>query len=115
LSLPQSNATLTSIRAAGLTEDWNQAATTGTVKWSGASPAYVRERVIVSAANGTLDEFRRTSIIVPGNLTPAVSITRGDAVTFTYAGTSRTRTVRDYAARLLPGMLSTVLIELEDA
>lgn len=114
MSLPQANATLTSIRAAGLTEDWNASATVGTSKWAGASPAYVRERVVVSAANGTLDEFRRTSIIVPGNLTPAVSIARGDAVTFTYAGQPHTRTVRDYAARLLPGMLSTVLLELED-
>lgn len=112
--LPQSNATLLEIRGAGFTADADRAATTGTPKWAGAASAYVRERNVVSTAAQRLDRYKRTQLIIPGDLRPAVELQSGDTVIFDYAGAQRTRVVQNFAAQLLGGVPQTIRIELAD-
>jgi plastocyanin len=115
VTLVQSNATLTRVNAQGFSADADEAATTGSVKWQGSTRAYVTEETIRSVEGQRADVLVVTSVIIPANVTPSVSIETGDTVTFTYAGASHTRTVRNHRAALLPGMPSTVKIHFQDA
>lgn len=112
--LPQRNAVLTAITGPGFSADGDQAATTGTAKWSGSSDAYVTEEQVTSTQAGRLDLFQKDAIVIPGDLRPTVEVVLGDAVSFVYAGVEQTRTVRGVRARLLNGARQTVKIDLED-
>lgn len=114
MSLPQVNARLKSIEGGGFTEDYDAPATVGTLKWEGDTGVYVTESVMQSTASGRLDRFKRTTVIIPGNLRPVVDLQSGDMLTYDYAGTEFKRKVVDYQAHMLPGLPQTVKIDVED-
>ncbi len=116
MSLPQSNARLLSIVPPNNAEDYDSPGTAGTPKWSGDTDAYITESVIQSTSQGRLDRYKRTSIVIPGDLRPAVDLATGDVVTYSYAGVMFARKVVDFRAAVLPTVrtFSTVKVELED-
>jgi plastocyanin len=113
--IPQVNATLHRIDAQGFTADSDEPATTGTTLWEGVTRAYVTEETMRTVEGQRADVLVLTSIIIPGDLRPSVTIQPGQTVTFEYAGGEHTRTVRNHRAALLPGVATSVKIHLEDA
>lgn len=117
MALPQVNARLKSIVPPGGSEDYDNPGSAGTPKWAGDIGAYVTESVIQSTSQGRLDRLKRTAIVIPGDLRPAVDLATGDVLTYDYAGLTHSRKVVDFQAHLLPTAraFATVKVELEDA
>lgn len=114
MTLPQVNARLKSIVGPGGSEDYDYSGDAGAPKWEGDIGAYVTEKVQTSTAQGRLDRFKRTTVIIPGDLRPPVDLQQGDTLTYDYAGVTFTRKVREFQAHLLAGMPATVRIDVED-
>lgn len=115
MSLPQVNATLTAITAAGTSDDYDTPAGVGAAKWEGAAGAYVTERVLTGLQPGRVDRFRSTQIVIPGDLSPRVELAQGDTVAYRYAGAARTGRVLNFEAHLLAGVTPTVRVSFENA
>lgn len=114
--LPQANALLTSIDAAGAPADFDQAAGAGSSVWTGAEPAYYTERRERVVRGGNSDvELRRYLTIrsAIGRL-----LDTGQSVTFEHAGATVVGTVQlvevsDFAG--VPDSLQTTDAVLEVA
>jgi hypothetical protein len=114
MTLPQWNAQLLRISDQGFTPDADLPETAGATLWEGVSKCTVRERVVVSTAGGRLDQYRRVTLTIPGDLNPSVDIDTGQLVTVFYANSEKSYRVKDYSAALLTGAPKTVRIEVED-
>lgn len=105
--LPQRNAKLLQVNAAGTTPDWDSPDAIGPEKFKGGAPAYYterRERSRGPAAGGTAAEdmlLRRWLIVEPDH--PEVQFEEGDVLRFSYRGTERTGVVDAVEERDLPG------------
>lgn len=114
--LPQTNARLTLIAGGGFTEDYDDADAADTAKWQGDADAYFSERVLNTV--GDADTIvKRSYLIIPSDLLPALSVEVEDTLTFVFADTTLTRKVAEIVdARLVgvPGGGSTRLY-LKDA
>lgn len=83
MGLPQTNAMVGEVRAAGTSEDWDSAAGDGAVKWHGDVPAYVRERrERVPNATGGVDYQLTRSVSLSEDDVSGVQFARGDLVSF---------------------------------
>jgi hypothetical protein len=107
--LPQRNALLTSITGKGLSEDWDDAATTGSVKWEGRADAYVQtdDRQV---RDGTRDsEVITRTVVLPSKLPVEV----GDTLGLTVDETPVSWPVVALTERLAPaGVPGTTLVEV---
>lgn len=111
--LPQTNATLTTVRSAGTTEDYDRAAGDGPERWSGAARVYLRQREErVTQGEGSSVVIART-LIVPATL--PVTFTEGDQLVVLTAGVERTLTVRGVEAFPHPTPVGETRLVLEDA
>lgn len=99
--LPQRNAKLLKVAAAGSTVDWDSPDAEGDPKFKGAAPAYYTERRERSSAATTEDMLlRRWLVVEPGH--PDVQFEEGDVVTFEYRGSEHTGSVDAVEERDLP-------------
>lgn len=111
MTTPQVNATLTLIRAPGQTEDYDQPATEGEVKWQGEDGVYLTERVERQQAGDISSVIVSRALITSADM----PVEQGDTITFTpVGGDSESVVVRAVARRFLPGVPSTTRIQLED-
>jgi hypothetical protein len=116
--LPQTNARITTVRAAGASEDYDLTEGQGAVKWSGDEDAYVVERVTTTfAAEGALNKIRDINVIIPDSLVDVADqplvVKTGDIVTYTFEGATHTRRVLEYTHAYLPGVSRYMRLHLE--
>lgn len=84
MPLPIVNSRLLEIRGGGTTPSYRAAAGPDLVKWKGNVGSFCEEKVIRSTAQGSLDRFKQTSLVIPGDLRPPVEIKTGDTVKYRY-------------------------------
>lgn len=112
--LPLPNATLTLVRAPGGAEDYAQAATAGTDKWTGSEGVYYSLQTERQSSREGSSLIGARSLIASSDL--PVSWAVGDTVTFTPTGSSQlTATVRLVKVSAYPGVPGIVRLVLEDA
>jgi hypothetical protein len=109
-ALPVANATLTQITGPGYSEDYDEAATSGTVKWSGSVGAYIVEQVKTAVAATGLARVKTTYVVVPADV--ASDVDAGDSLTFQRDGATHTRVVWDTEIHEVAG---TARLHLQDA
>jgi hypothetical protein len=111
--LPHANATITEIVGAGFSEDYDAAAGDGEGKWVGSADAWLQERRQRSAGtDGRGDVILWRSLIIPGELADALSITEGDSITLRYRGELLTLSVRTIERRQPPPGVEPATIRL---
>lgn len=101
--LPVENVRLTSIVGGGFSEDWDDAAGTDTIKWSGDLGAYVQDRVLAQTVGNALSEAKQTTLTL--NAIPNVDIVTGDTITYTQYGNPVTKVARDVEDHRVIGIL----------
>lgn len=109
--LPQANAQLTSIDTGASVEDWDTPASAGTTNiWSGATDAYVIEKVrtVYAGNEGGLLKQKDIRIIISSNLVDdsgnPLQVNPDDVVTYVFRNTTHVRHVEDMEAPYLPGL-----------
>lgn len=122
MKLPSiTNATLTAVNTAGFKGDYDQAATTGASKWSGAEAVFWSEDTEIVASGDRQkrvggersDVLIHRSVVIDAAL--AVTFSIGDIITATtYVGTE-TGVVQRILQTRGDGLPSTVRLYLEDA
>ena len=110
MRLPQANARLTAVTAKGFTEDWDDAGTTGSARWTGTADAYVQTDV-ASARDGSREStVEARSVVLPSGIPVQV----GDRLGLVYQRTSVTWPVVGVIARTAPpGVAGTTLVTVE--
>lgn len=111
MSLPQTNVNVTLVRAPGQTDDYDEAATPGTMKWQGVEGAYLQERTERIQA-GTDSRIVVSRVLI----TPIeLPIDRGDSLIIQRPdGTPQVVTARAVARHELPGVPGTIRLQLDD-
>lgn len=106
--LPQSNATLLSVREAKGTADWDTPDGAGPVKFEGHAPAYYTEKRSLSTGAGAAGQFgsrdlelRRSLIVDPKY--PRIQFEEDDVIEFMYRGIKRSGKVQIAEERDMPG------------
>ena len=84
--LPQRNAKLTAIKAQAKQATYGSPATQGADKWTGEVGAYIQERIVTNIANDIQNRTKRTTIWIPGDLRPPLTIEPGDRVVGEFDG-----------------------------
>lgn len=109
--LVYSNATLTKITAAGVSDDYDVAGTPGTDRWTGSVGITVRRDPIVEVQGAqALNVVRTTRLEIPYDVGSVIE--HNDALTYIYEGETVTRRVDDVTRAQLVGR---VRVELEPA
>lgn len=112
MRLPFRNATVTAINAAGLSDDWDDSATSGSVTWSGTADAYLSDSRQNEYTDGRSTTVVTRTVVVPKDLPVAI----GDTLTMTWRSTAVTAKVRAVLRREPPrgaGLAGTSLLEIE--
>lgn len=107
---PITNATLTRVQAGGGAEDYEASSTGGTDKWTGAETVFVNDAQISDDTGRDSSIVTQRSIVVDETL--PVTWERGDTVTYTYRGATKTGTVEDVKTTAAPGLLGVVRLVL---
>lgn len=110
--LPQTNATLTAVHAAGASEDFDQAAGAGAEKWTGRVGVYLRQRDERVPTGQTSSVVISRALIVPASL--RVDWTEGDALTLETTAGDQTATVRGVEPFPHPTAVGETRLVLED-
>lgn len=107
------NATLTAVAGAGLSDDYDLGATGGSSKWSGEESVYFQRETERVERGGASDVIVGRSVVVSDEL--AVTWEIGDVLTVAPVGEGvQTLTVRRVAPTRAPGMAGVVRLAVED-
>lgn len=107
--LPQTNATLVRVRAAGASEDYDQSAGTGAEKWTGRAGVYLRQRDERVTTGQSSSVVIARALIVPDL---PVTWEEGDELEL---DDGQTVTVRGIEPFRHPTAVSEIRLLLEDA
>lgn len=113
MSLPQTNATLTSVTAPAASEDFEQDPVGGAEKWAGTRAVYFSERSQRVAEGGATTIVVTRAVIIPGDL--PVAWAQGDTLTLIYRGQPLTGEVRGVERHEIPNAPATVRLTFEDS
>jgi len=113
VSLPQSNATLTSVLVAGAAEDYDQPSTPGAEKWAGRERVYLAERSDRVEEGDTTQIVVTRWVVVDGAM--RIDWVQGDRLVVKRDGDAEvTVSVRAVERHRQPGLPSTTRLTLED-
>jgi hypothetical protein len=107
--LPQTNAALVEVHGQGVSEDYDQPAGPGPLKWSGRAFVYLRQREERVAAGGASSVVVTRTLIVPRSLD--VDWQEGDTLTIDTAGQLRHVEVRGVERFDYPAAETRLLLE----
>lgn len=116
MSLPQSNARITQVKASGSSEDYDRSQGNGSSKWTGDREAYVLEqwKTTYSKSEGGQSRQKRVTMYIPLDMVDTWSLLTGDFVTYTFNGAQTTRKIQDVTPNVYPGHpLQTYMLTLE--
>lgn len=106
------NATLTAVHGPGFSPDYEQPATEGTAKFSGAEDVFFSEVTERIDNGGASDVVVRRSVVLDAAL--AVDFEIGDTLALTFEGDARTATVRRVGRTTAPGLAGVTRLVVED-
>ncbi len=110
MRLPHANARLTSVTRKGYAEDWDDAATSGSSRWTGVADAYISDDQRNIYEDGRASKIISRSIVVPADL----SVEVGDVLTLSFRGSTITPAVKGILRQQpSPGIDGTTLLEVE--
>jgi hypothetical protein len=104
--IPFANATLTTITAAAIAEDYDQAAVPGDARWTGALGIYVSQELTQTEGDG-VDEIITTRLEIPYAIGQLVQ--RGDTLTYTFETAAHARVARNLIRSELVGRVRVIL------
>lgn len=107
--IPYTNASLTAITSPGNAPDYDQPGTAGAARWTGTRGIYVAEDLHEIESPGRVDEIIKTRLEVPYDIGKLVQ--RGDTLTYTFEGASRTRTAQDLLHAPLVGRVRVLVVD----
>lgn len=111
MSLIFTNATLTQIATAGISDDYDVAGSAGSARWTGSVGVTIRRDPIVEIqGNEALNVVRTTRMEIPFDIGSVIE--HNDALTYTFEGQTLTRRVDDITRAREVGR---VRVELEAA
>lgn len=93
MTLPQTNAELTNVDAAGSDDGFEGPAARGANKWAGLASAYLRERRD-RVRSGEGEDRVLDRVLIVENSAPAVDWSSGDFVDFVHGGDAQTGVVK---------------------
>lgn len=88
MTIPYTNGVLTAVTGVGTSDDYDTPASSGTNRWTGTTGIYVAEEILEELTDGQINEVQRTRLEIPHTVGRLVQ--RGDTLTYTHEGTTRT-------------------------
>lgn len=108
--LPHANARLTAVTRKGYSEDWDDAGTSGSSRWTGISDAYISDDQRNTYDSGRASKVISRSVIVPSG----ISVEVGDTLTISYKGATISPAVKGILQQEPPpGIEGTTVLEVE--